>query len=148
MSDFDYVLMVIDPWVDKFINHGADALVFEEVVGVGVWLLEAEVNNGGFDQYYFNSAGDLAVPTVNALRLIGANRTASMLAAANAEFPNSLPPADRDTRQRALDEICETAKFAALEAEFYQEHEDLTALLAGYLRKNFKPTGSIETNGR
>ena len=60
MSDFDYVLAVIDPWINKFIDCGANALRFEEIVGVGVWLLEAEVNNGGFDQYYFNSAGDLA----------------------------------------------------------------------------------------
>lgn len=135
MSDFDYVLTVIDPWIKKFIDDGADALKFEEIVGVGVWLLEAEVNNGGFDQYYFNSAGDLAIPTVNALRLIGASHTASMLAAANSEFPDSGPPADRGARQRALDEIRDSARFGALEAEFYQGLDDLVALLALHFRK-------------
>lgn len=135
MNDFDYVLTVIDPWIGKFVDCGADTLRFEEVVGVGVWLLEAEVNNGGFDQYYLNSAGDLAVPTVDALRLIGANRTASLLAAANAEFPNLVPPSNRDARQRALDEIRDSARFGTLETEFYQGLEDLTALLALYLRK-------------
>lgn len=135
MNDFDYVLTVIDPWIGKFVDCGADTLRFEEVVGVGVWLLEAEVNNGGFDQYYFNSAGDLAVPTVDALRLIGANRTASLLAAANAEFPNLVPPSNRDARQRALDEIRDSARFGTLETEFYQGLEDLTALLALCLRK-------------
>lgn len=134
MSGFDYVLAVIDPWINKFIDCGANALRFEEIVGVGVWLLEAEVNNGGFDQYYFNSAGDLAVPTVDALRIIGASRTASLLAAANSEFPNLVPPANRDARQRALDEIRDSARFGALATEFYQGLEDLTALLALHFR--------------
>ena len=36
--------------------------------------LEAEINNGGFDQYFFNSAGDKAAEAINALEAIGANK--------------------------------------------------------------------------
>jgi hypothetical protein len=140
MDDFEYVLEVIDPWIDKYHEHGADALFPEELVGVGVWLLEAEVNNGGFDQYYFNSAGELAIQTVSALRKIGAERTACLLAAANSEFPNSLPPVDRALRQEKLDEIRDVVRFYALEEELYEAHEDLTALLAVHLR-------SLRANG-
>ena len=140
MDDFEYVLEVIDPWINKYHEHGYEALSPEEMVGVGVWLLEAEVNNGGFDQYYFNSAGELAIPTVTALRTIGAERTACLLAAANSEFPNSLPPVDRTMRQKKLDEIREVVRFYVLEEEFYQAHEDLTALLAVHLR-------SLRANG-
>lgn len=134
MSDFDYVMSVLDPWIDKYIECGPAALSQIERVGVGIWMLEAEVNNGGFDQYYFNSAGDLAVPTVQALIEIGATNTASLLAAANSEFPDGLPPVDRNMRQRVLDQIRDRARFGALEQEFYRYSEDLIALPANFLR--------------
>lgn len=136
MTDFDYVIGVLEPWIDKYIDQGPDALSQIERIGVGIWILGAEVNNGGFDQYYFNSAGNLAVPTVQALIDIDAPNTSSLLAAANAEFPDSHPPVDRSARQRSLDEIRDTARFGALEQEFYRGSEDLTALLADYLRKH------------
>lgn len=103
MSDLDYVFNLINPWLDKYIACGVESLVPEEIIGVGISTPEAEVNNGGFDQYYFNSDGELAVPTVNALKRIGAHRTAATLAAANAEFPDALPPADRSLRQQQLE---------------------------------------------
>jgi len=141
MDDFEYIWEIIDPWITKYCEHGSDVLSSEEMVGVGVWLLEAEVNNGGFDQYYFNSSGELAIQTVAALRTIGADRTARLLAAANSEFPNSLPPADRTLRQEKLDEIRDVVRFYALEEEFYQGHEDLTALLAAHLRSSRSQPG-------
>lgn len=140
MNNFDYVQNIVAPWLDKFFDHGAGALTSEEALGVGVWLLEADVNNGGFDQYYFNSAGDFASTTVGALRKIGAHRTAEILAAANSEFPNSLPPSQREERQLKLDEISGSVRFAALEAEFWQGHEDLTELLALYFTQTLRTT--------
>ncbi|WP_156370444.1 MULTISPECIES: hypothetical protein [unclassified Acidovorax] len=46
MDDLDYVLERIDPWVSKFIFSGTTDMTPLQVVGVGVWLLEAKVNNG------------------------------------------------------------------------------------------------------
>lgn len=134
MEDLDYVLERIDPWISKFISSGSAALNPLQVIGVGVWVLEAEVNNGGFDQYYFNSAGALAVQTVAALKAIGANNTASLLEAANAEFPGARPPVDREHRQQTLEEVREFARFSALEQEFYRDEERRISLLASYLR--------------
>ncbi|MEJ2420051.1 MAG: DUF4375 domain-containing protein [Exilibacterium sp.] len=37
------------------------------------YALEAEVNNGGFDQLFYNSAGDIAFYTAKALDSIGAH---------------------------------------------------------------------------
>jgi hypothetical protein len=134
MDDLDYVLERIDPWITKYISFGPQALTPLEAVGVGVWMLDAEVNNGGFDQYYFNSAGDLAIQTVAALKSIGAVKTAVLLACANEEFPEATPPTDRAERQRVLDEIREVARFAALEREFYRDEENRISLLAGHLK--------------
>jgi len=136
MNDLDYVLERIDPWIDRYISAGPCALGPLEKVGVGVWMLEAEVNNGGFDQYYFNSAGDLALQTVDALNAIGASNTASLLSAANAEFPRSVPTVNRTERQETLDQIRDTVRFASLEEKFYRDEEDLIARLASYLRSH------------
>jgi hypothetical protein len=47
-------------------HHG----LIEELVS----NLEAEINNGGFDQYFFNSTGDRTAETIRALELIGAKK--------------------------------------------------------------------------
>ena len=136
MKDLDFVLELIDPWISKFISEGSAALSPIELVGVGIWTLEAEVNNGGFDQYYFNSAGELAIQTVSSLEAIGAPNTASLLAAANSEFPSATPPADRRLRQEMLEKIRDVARFGALEQEFYRDEEHLVSRLASYLKGN------------
>ncbi|MBW4362816.1 DMP19 family protein, partial [Flavobacterium taihuense] len=41
--------------------------------------LEREINNGGFNQYFFNSSGEFAHLTVESLRIIGAHITADIL---------------------------------------------------------------------
>lgn len=136
MNDCDYVIQQTTPWVDKFTRFGVEALSPIEAVGVGIWTLEAEVNNGGFDRYYFNSAGDLALSTVTALKSIGAARAARILEAANAAFPDALPPGDRVKRQDALDEYVDRSHFEPLDAEFYTYPDDLLSLLASYLRRH------------
>lgn len=134
MSDLDYVLQTIGPWLDDYINRGPDALGHRQTVGVGVWLLEADVNNGGFHQYYSNSRGVLAERTVDALIAIGAPETASLLRAANQDISRFPLPEDRRMRFAILDEISESSRFGALETEFYAQREDRVALLANFLR--------------
>jgi hypothetical protein len=133
MDALEFVLKKIDPWLDKYISQGVSALSAEEALGVGVWLLEAEVNNGGFDQYYFNTGGVLAVRTVEFLEAIGACETASLLAAANADVPSLPLPLGREARNAVLDEVRESSRFSSLEAGFYPGAEDRISLLAAYL---------------
>jgi hypothetical protein len=134
MDDLDYVLAVIEPWLDKYIASGPGTLGRRETVAVGVWMLNAEVNNGGFSQYYANSRGVLAEATVDALREIGAYETASLLEAANLDVAHFPLPEDRSQRYELLSQVAERARFGSLEQEYYQEREDRIALLAEYLR--------------
>ena len=135
MDDFEYVAECVEPWIDKYINGGPSTLQHREAIGLGVWMLEAEVNNGGFHQYYSNSRGRLAEFTVHALLEIGAPDTASLLHAANLDIPAFPLPEDRSERFALLDQVAETARFSALETEFYQQREDRIALLAKYLQR-------------
>jgi hypothetical protein len=115
------------PWLERYLEHGPGGLSPREAVGVGVWLLDAELNNGGFH-------GTLAMQTVDALMQIGAMETASLLAAASLELQHLPLPADRTECFAVLDQVSERARFQALEAEYYQQREDRIGLLAEYLR--------------
>jgi hypothetical protein len=57
-----------------------------------VGALVAEVNNGGFDQFFFNSSSDRTPDILRALELIGASKTADILKRAAAKFPGGMPP--------------------------------------------------------
>ena len=139
MTDhFDEVMEYVDKATDKYISRGSSVLDHNELVLLSVWLLEAEVNNGGFNQYYWNSAGELATETVKSLNEIGAIETASIVEAANSNFPNSFPPKDREERQNLLEELENSGslKLDSLDNEFYEYPCDLTELMYQYMLKN------------
>ena len=48
-----------------------------------IWWLEAEVNNGGFNEFYFNTNGKYNNYLPEALELVGANKLAELTKAAN-----------------------------------------------------------------
>ena len=117
---------------------GVKALSPGERVFLCVWNLEAEVNNGGFDQFYRNSAGDNAIETPVALREIGATQAAAIAEAANGVFGPSGPPSDRDARTAALERLGSLAIDAldALDARFFEYPDDLAALLTTFVERN------------
>jgi hypothetical protein len=71
---------------------------------------------------------------VEALEEIGAFETASLLQAANKDIPQFPLPENREERFTMLEEVAETARFRALETEYYEQREDRIQLLAEYLR--------------
>jgi len=79
--------------------------------------LEADVNNGGFDQYLSNKGRRRAGSALTALRTVGARRTARML-------------------EKALAATSTAAERSALDASFYRVPEDLAVLTARHVRLN------------
>jgi hypothetical protein len=93
--------------------------------------LEAEVNNGGFDQFFYNSAGDDTAETIRALQSIKADTTAEIVKRAAAKFPDGMPPKERSQRQDLLFQVSpESDAFDELDGEFYGYPDDLADLLA------------------
>src|SRR5687768_10134270 len=101
------VTALTDSSVTRFIESGAAVLSPTERLLVAIWGLEADVNNGGFAQYYFNSYGYFASETPSYLRAIGANRAAALVEQANAAFGADGPPQDRNRRQKILEDIAD-----------------------------------------
>ena len=98
--------------------------------------LEREVNNGGFVQFFDNSAGDHALATIDALHALSAPAFAGLVSEAVSVFPDGRPDSDRDRRSRqvaALDEGAR-ARLDQLDGRFYEYPENLSALKRQYVR--------------
>ncbi len=105
---------------------------------VTIWWLEGDVNNGGFDQYFSNSSGNLAFFAVKALRRIGANATADIVANAVSIFCAAGVPRDRVKREDALERLHGRYEeyLNELSSQFYAEPDDVSALVEGYLARS------------
>lgn len=105
---------------------------FERTILIIV-TLEAEVNNGGFSQFYFNSAGSIANEAPTALDRIGAPIMAGIVIRANANFGSNVP-LEQVARQTKLEKLEGTSEdfFDELDDEFLAYPEDLTNLLQQY----------------
>ena len=100
--------------------------------------LEREVNNGGFNQYFYNSSGDFAHETIKSLKLIGADKTADKLQKAIDQFPDKTVPKDRTERQVILEKIEEKSNeiWEELDQKFFVYEDDLNTLNIEYIRQN------------
>ena len=138
MNTEQYLFSLAEDIQRRQIKSGLHSLSLSEQVFAVVWSLEAEVNNGGFQQYFFNSAGDHAAAAKIALVSIGAPNTAAVLSQAMALFGSSGPSEDRNARQEQLG-ILEQASdepFESLDQEFLRYPENLSKLLASHMSKN------------
>ena len=64
---------------------------------------EAEVMNGGIDQFFYNESGNHALETLEALEKIGATQSHEFLVAAFSLFPNGCPSKDCEKRREELE---------------------------------------------
>ena len=99
-----------------------------------VGLLEGDVNNGGFSQYFWNTEGQHAATTVEVLKRIGAKETASLLRRAMKLY--GAPPSDDldewYDRLERVDSEHEEA-LAELDEHFYEGVDDLPVLVMKHL---------------
>jgi hypothetical protein len=102
-----------------------------------VQLLDGEVFNGGFHQYFSNSPGKHAHETLAALRELGAPRAAGLLQRAIDTFPNKRVPPHRGKRNDELDKT-DAKVLAALDTEYYALDkaggEDLGERILSFMR--------------
>jgi len=119
-------------------SRGVENLTEAELTAYVVDGAEREVANGGFNQFYFNSAGDQARETVEALHRIGADKMAEIVERANAAFGERGPNPDRDKRQEQLDDIAEASEqlWNDLDGEWNAYPDDVTTLMRKYVEEN------------
>ena len=104
LTDKTDFLIAINERLNARSSYGEhlEQLSSEEQVFYICNLLEEEVNNGGFDQFLYNSSGNYAHRVEECLRTIGANKTADICHVAFAAFGKPIPQ-DRNKREKFLD---------------------------------------------
>lgn len=130
----------------SFVNNlyerkGVKALQEPQLHYLTLWWLDAEVNNGGFSQYFFNSSGDLASHAVKAAKGVGAPKVAAIIQKAIALFGVRGPDPDREKRMDQLSEI-DLRTLEKLDEQYYQCSERLSEILPRFVAANpefFKP---------
>jgi hypothetical protein len=128
------VLEIIVRLQEKEQRGGYESLAAQERVVLDVAALEAEVNNGGLNQFFFNSAGDRVFATIEALKEIGAPETARIVEDACGLFAGE-PSRDRRVRQEQLEQLDDTS-FDPVDQRFYAYPEALEELLEAYCGKH------------
>lgn len=110
-----------------------------------VWAVEAEVNNGGFSQYFQNSSAETAAFVAQALDLIDAPRTAEICRRAIAcAFSGGLPLSAEEISEAAADFPDEIlAELESLDSEFFAYPHNLTDLLFAYVSAHPEEFGDL-----
>ena len=103
-------------------------------------VLEGEVDNGGFSQFFFNSSGAIAYEARDGCWLIGARQHAQIVIDAieleqAAGTPGSFFP-DSATYQVSYDDNYAYADYHTLDDRFYASAEDLSRLRIRYIREH------------
>ena len=122
---------------NKYESVGYEKLNENEKLIYCIWWLEGEVNNGGFHQLFWNSAGDYTSDTLRFLSAIDAKHTAELLRKASHIAFGGEAPANRERRQEILeiDEDVKMEKLNELDDDFYKYKDDITGLVNRYLTK-------------
>jgi hypothetical protein len=107
-----------------------------------IWVLEGEVNNGGYNQYYFNSNGKFSNQLPEALELVGANKFADLTKRANKSFEkeNEKITKDQDGTLEGFSKSYDDNPLNNFDTEFYDLYkiENLQQLQIDFIRKNKK----------
>jgi hypothetical protein len=119
----------------KAVRVGLSRLAVAERVVVLVSRANFEIELGGLDAFYYNSAGDDAVPTVAALEAVGAIQAASTLREANALFSGGSPPRDREKRFAGLEVVRKLPNrpLTSLEKKVVRDEPDVFSRLCRFI---------------
>lgn len=137
------VYEVIDPvWWTANIYDGMDAYERslssfskpQRLVFAVIWY-RSEVNNGGHDQFFYNSTGIVWRDALEAFQIIGLDQFARVLSASADRF--SRPPSlDREERDEQME--ADEPEFADLDSRFYalEESVNMDAKLMKFIKKH------------
>ncbi|SDT04508.1 protein of unknown function [Winogradskyella sediminis] len=104
------------------------------------WWLEAEVNNGGFNQFYFNSSGQFSEMAEIGFKTIGAEKFSELTLRANNIFTENKERLEEfdDGTMESFSESYKDNPLNDLDTEFYNlyDSENISDLRIKYIREN------------
>jgi hypothetical protein len=137
--DLYAILGAIEILVGSKIYKKLPTTLGERMVFAFKWMA-VEVQNGGFHQYFFNSAGDFWQDVFDGLAAIGDERGLARFREVLSIFPNASPLPDRYTRQDQLsaleehDEERSSEHFERVTQEYYRDSFPKWELVYDYVK--------------
>lgn len=105
-----------------------------------IWVLEGEVNNGGYNQFYSNSSGQFYKHLPDALKLVGANQFAALTEKANATYEKEYEKITRhqDGTTEGFGKSYEDNPLNEFDTEFYAlyQTEDIQKIQIEFIREH------------
>ena len=129
----DFFENIRDPWeVEQ--DEGWEALTDVEKHICAIQMLNSEVVNGGFTQYYFNSSGNNWEDARDGLKAVGSIELLAILNETIAKFPDHTPSTSRKKRSDQLAKIVkkDDSAFNDESSRWYKATESLEKLLVLY----------------
>ena len=123
---------------DRLNEHGWEKLTEPQRNYYCVSLLDAEVNNGGFSQYFFNSYSDRWPQTLTALKELNLTRVHELLKSALDLFGPSGPSQHRAERESQLAALVDKIepRLSELDERYYKSSSDVYSTLMLYAAEN------------
>jgi hypothetical protein len=140
LNDTDRLIIDLDTYLCELSEYGEALEKLSESQKVFYYNqeLEREINNGGFDQYFYNSSGDYAHQAIISLQQINAIKTTAILQLAIDQFPNSIVPKNQSERWEILEKIEEKAGevWEQLDKRFLEYEDNLYDLNIEFIKKH------------
>ncbi|MEZ4222608.1 MAG: DUF4375 domain-containing protein [Polyangiaceae bacterium] len=134
-SDHELESEIFGRLLDEEYDTGHGRMSRPEENAYLIFILEGEVANGGFHQFFSNSSGNCALQTQRAVREVAPDTYGPLYDRALAVFPGSSPSEDRAQRNRQMETLEDEWKaWSTIDDEFYEV--DRGSLLAGYIRRH------------
>ena len=135
-TDVELLGKAISRILDRVEAGGLDTLSAPERTVYLAYFMDAEVHNGGFDQFFFNSQGNHAAETIEALEAVGAPRSANQLRHARSLFKPEAPSPDRDVRWAQMDKMPKATReqWNAMDEAYDASGENVMALVCAFVR--------------
>jgi hypothetical protein len=103
------------------------------------WWVEGEVNNGGFNQYFWNASGKFKLVALDGFKLLGASEHCELMAEAIRLQEQQEAKLSQLRRNGTLKDFSESYKdnpLNALDTRFYALTEDVGAMRIKYIREH------------
>ena len=146
MTDNDLLFEVFKDIAERYTGQTQNkreiisSLTKEQQAFYALTVLEMEVNNGGFNQYYYNNGDEFADEAVTGLKMIGADKFTELVKKANDTYRQQNKKIT-EKQEGSLEGFSESYKdnpLNDLDKAFYNlyKEEPLTQLTVDFVRKN------------
>ncbi|MEO9802539.1 MAG: DUF4375 domain-containing protein [Reichenbachiella sp.] len=147
VSDDELEQTVVDNIMEKFDKDFSNEFEIVSELSNGrkwiytSWCLEAEVNNGGFIQYFFNSTGKFAYMVLCGLEHLRTSEHANLLRKVLVLLElkeDTFEKLRNDNSIESFVEACEEVDLSTLDDEFYEleKNQLLSKIRVSYIRQN------------